>query len=221
MSSALICEWCGDEFERPHQRGPRPKFCKESHRQQAYRARQLRRFSEEVQIDKQLDVDRDLAARNFLKRGSAHHHRSAVAEAMKGFDTKAYAATVAEAMKGFDTYGATVAEAMAEEVDSTFTSDGDVPLMVLCIAMLAVLTVMRAQLEATVSALLEAFAAQLLFALDVSAQLQDASPELRGLLGIAAVAEVTLVVYNLARRLSLHDPKQSSSTHTTGGSTEL
>lgn len=35
----LWCEWCGEPFERPGDRGPVPRFCKRSHRQRAYESR--------------------------------------------------------------------------------------------------------------------------------------------------------------------------------------
>lgn len=37
----LVCHWCGAEFDRPHGRGPVPKFCRPSHRQRAFRSRRL------------------------------------------------------------------------------------------------------------------------------------------------------------------------------------
>lgn len=37
--NALVCEWCGVEFVRRGQRGPVPRYCKDSHRQRAYEAR--------------------------------------------------------------------------------------------------------------------------------------------------------------------------------------
>ncbi len=64
MSVNATCEWCGNEFVRPHCRGPRPKYCSESHRQQAYRARQLGRFAEGLQSD--TTKEREAAARSFL-----------------------------------------------------------------------------------------------------------------------------------------------------------
>ena len=36
---SLNCEWCGRPFERPHSRGPVPRFCSRSHRQRAYEGR--------------------------------------------------------------------------------------------------------------------------------------------------------------------------------------
>jgi len=36
----LKCEWCGDTFERPSEKGPKPKYCSNGHRQAAHRARQ-------------------------------------------------------------------------------------------------------------------------------------------------------------------------------------
>ncbi len=41
MTTTLICEWCGDEFERPKPHGPVPKFCKPSHRQRAFESRRI------------------------------------------------------------------------------------------------------------------------------------------------------------------------------------
>ena len=41
MSDLLVCQWCGAEFERPHRRGPAPKFCSGAHRQRAYERRRL------------------------------------------------------------------------------------------------------------------------------------------------------------------------------------
>jgi hypothetical protein len=38
-SEQLICEWCSSEFQRPHQRGPAPKYCSRPHRQRAYEER--------------------------------------------------------------------------------------------------------------------------------------------------------------------------------------
>ena len=61
-----MCAWCREQFDRLHASGPIPKFCSVPHRQQAYRARQLRRFADEV--ERAAPEDRDLAARNFLKR---------------------------------------------------------------------------------------------------------------------------------------------------------
>lgn len=40
MGEELRCEWCDASFQRPHKRGPRPKFCSASHRQRAHEARQ-------------------------------------------------------------------------------------------------------------------------------------------------------------------------------------
>lgn len=37
----LICAWCGEEFERLHVKGPTPRYCRPSHRQRAFEARQL------------------------------------------------------------------------------------------------------------------------------------------------------------------------------------
>jgi hypothetical protein len=39
----LRCEWCGREFEAPHVKGPKPKFCRRSHRQRAHEERQTQR----------------------------------------------------------------------------------------------------------------------------------------------------------------------------------
>ena len=39
MSGYLECSWCGRAFERRSDRGPTPKYCSDSHRQQAYHAR--------------------------------------------------------------------------------------------------------------------------------------------------------------------------------------
>jgi len=44
----LVCQFCGQEFERPKERGPAPKFCKPSHRQRAYQLRALERFRQQV-----------------------------------------------------------------------------------------------------------------------------------------------------------------------------
>ena len=38
------CEWCGEQFERSHDRGPAPRFCSNAHRQRAYEARQTSRL---------------------------------------------------------------------------------------------------------------------------------------------------------------------------------
>ena len=35
----LVCEWCGEEFDRPHIKGPPPKYCRPSHRQRAHEQR--------------------------------------------------------------------------------------------------------------------------------------------------------------------------------------
>lgn len=35
----LLCEWCKRPFQQKGQRGPRPKYCKPSHRERAYEAR--------------------------------------------------------------------------------------------------------------------------------------------------------------------------------------
>jgi hypothetical protein len=35
----LVCEWCGDEFERPSPKGQTPKFCRPAHRQRAHEQR--------------------------------------------------------------------------------------------------------------------------------------------------------------------------------------
>ena len=43
-----ICEWCLEEFDAPHRHGPKPKFCRPSHRQRAYEARRLSRLIREA-----------------------------------------------------------------------------------------------------------------------------------------------------------------------------
>lgn len=43
----LICDWCGEVFERPHQRGPTPRYCSASHRQRAYEQRRVERLVEQ------------------------------------------------------------------------------------------------------------------------------------------------------------------------------
>jgi hypothetical protein len=45
MSNALICAWCGKEFERPNAKGPTPLYCSSSHRQRAHEGRQLARMA--------------------------------------------------------------------------------------------------------------------------------------------------------------------------------
>lgn len=35
----LLCDWCQQPFTAPHRRGPKPKYCKPSHRQRAYQDR--------------------------------------------------------------------------------------------------------------------------------------------------------------------------------------
>lgn len=37
--TALLCEWCGDRFDRPHRKGRAPRYCQALHRGRAYRAR--------------------------------------------------------------------------------------------------------------------------------------------------------------------------------------
>jgi hypothetical protein len=37
----LTCEQCGQPFEKPHGKGPSPKFCRPACRQAAFRARHL------------------------------------------------------------------------------------------------------------------------------------------------------------------------------------
>ena len=41
----LICKWCGKEFERTNNRGPIPKYCKQSHRQRAYEKRRWKEWA--------------------------------------------------------------------------------------------------------------------------------------------------------------------------------
>jgi hypothetical protein len=42
----LQCEWCGNMFVRPSDRGPEPKYCKPSHRTRAFEAHNLLRMLE-------------------------------------------------------------------------------------------------------------------------------------------------------------------------------
>lgn len=35
----LVCEWCGEGFDRPHKKGPTPRYCRPAHRQAAFRQR--------------------------------------------------------------------------------------------------------------------------------------------------------------------------------------
>jgi hypothetical protein len=37
----LTCEYCGDEFKRPNDRGPIPRYCSPAHRQAAHRVRMV------------------------------------------------------------------------------------------------------------------------------------------------------------------------------------
>ena len=39
VTSPEPCEWCGAPFQRPHLRGPAPRFCSHAHRQRAHEAR--------------------------------------------------------------------------------------------------------------------------------------------------------------------------------------
>jgi hypothetical protein len=48
MNEQLVCDWCQESFQRPNRRGPRPKYCGVAHRQQAYRARQMAAFAQNV-----------------------------------------------------------------------------------------------------------------------------------------------------------------------------
>ena len=38
----VTCEWCGEQFERPSDRGPEPLYCSAAHRQAAFRHRRSR-----------------------------------------------------------------------------------------------------------------------------------------------------------------------------------
>ena len=40
------CSWCGENFDAPHSKGPRPTYCKPSCRQRAYEARRITRPDE-------------------------------------------------------------------------------------------------------------------------------------------------------------------------------
>ena len=44
----LTCDWCNEAFERPHERGPSPKFCSDAHRQAAHRAKKTRLATADV-----------------------------------------------------------------------------------------------------------------------------------------------------------------------------
>jgi hypothetical protein len=41
--STTLCEWCGRSFTPTNRRGPRPRYCRASHRQRAYELRRLAR----------------------------------------------------------------------------------------------------------------------------------------------------------------------------------
>lgn len=46
-----ICEWCGKPFSAPHTRGPKPRYCRPSHRQRAFEFRRgLRGAHERVSL---------------------------------------------------------------------------------------------------------------------------------------------------------------------------
>lgn len=70
MAVRLTCEWCGQKFARPHQRGPAPKFCSNAHRQRAHEARRFRRLE---RMEAMLSASAHDQAEPALVRAYAHH----------------------------------------------------------------------------------------------------------------------------------------------------
>lgn len=48
-TETFYCEWCGDPFDHQFGPGPKPRFCRPSHRQRAYEAKRV--ASGTVQMD--------------------------------------------------------------------------------------------------------------------------------------------------------------------------
>lgn len=48
MKDECECAWCGKKFEASNTRGPKPKFCRRSHRQRAFEQRRIERLIAEA-----------------------------------------------------------------------------------------------------------------------------------------------------------------------------
>ncbi len=124
MSERLMCEWCGGTFHRGHERGPVPKYCSNSHRQQAYQARRSLRWATSPAVQQQIQ-----AAEQAVRPGTALSdviaslNRSAVSthvgggitEALAGMQTTLAGGGITEALAGMQTTlaGGGITEALA------------------------------------------------------------------------------------------------------------
>lgn len=52
----LLCDWCGEQFTRPHMRGPEPKYCSAAHRQAAHRHRQATPEDQIIKLMKAIEM---------------------------------------------------------------------------------------------------------------------------------------------------------------------
>lgn len=47
------CLYCGESFNRPHSQGPKPLYCRPSHRQRAYELREWQKIETQLKGAKQ------------------------------------------------------------------------------------------------------------------------------------------------------------------------